>query len=177
MRQRLIFALTICLVASAGMIAASTFVAAGSQSGTPPSGTPASNEMANVDGLITVESSHPVQETMDRVEAAVEENGLIVVARIDHAANAANADMELRPTQLLIFGNPELGTQLMQRAQTVGIDLPQKFLAWEDADGTVYLSYNDPEYLAARHGIGGEDQVIQQISKALATIAENATAP
>ena len=177
MRQRLFLFVIVCLALMTIMIAAGTMVAAEMQSSTPTSGTPTSSGPANVDGLITVESNYSVQETMDRLETALEENDLIIVARIDHAANAANAGMELRPTQLIIFGNPQLGTQLMQSNQTVAIDLPQKFLAWEDAGGTVYVSYNDPAYLADRHGITGDDEVIQQISQALAMLAEIATAP
>ncbi|MGI8642695.1 MAG: DUF302 domain-containing protein [Thermomicrobiales bacterium] len=167
----------ICLVFAAGMVTASSLTAAGSQSSTPASGTPAAAGDTAVEGLITVESSRSVQETMDRLETALEENDLIVVARIDHAANAENAGLELPPTQLIIFGNPQLGTPLMQSERTVGIDLPQKFLVWEDADGTVYVGYNDPVYLAERHGISGQDDVIQQVSQALAMLAETATAP
>lgn len=130
-------------------------------------------------GLVTVESPHGVVETMDRLEAAIEEAGAMVVARVDHAANAASADLELRPTQLIIFGNPALGTQLMQANQTVGIDLPQKFLAWEAEDGTVFLGYNDPRYLADRHAIAGpaQEEVLGQVANALAMLAERAIAP
>ena len=176
MRYRLCAVIGLCLAVVGGMMATGTFVAAGSQTATPPSGTPVATA-ADVEGLVTLESAYSVQETMDRLETALEENDLIIVARIDHAANAENADLELRPTQLLIFGNPQLGTQLMQGSQTAAIDLPQKFLAWEADDGTVYLSYNDPVYLADRHGITGEDEVIQQISQALAMLAEDASAP
>lgn len=176
MRYRLFVLPVLGIALVAGMVAASTWASAGAQPATPSNGTPAA-DATSVEGLITVESSRSVQETMDRLETALEENDLVIVARIDHAANAENADLELRPTQLIIFGNPQLGTPLMQSAQTVAIDLPQKFLAWEDADGTVYLSYNDPAYLAERHSISGEDDVLQQISNALAMLAETATAP
>jgi uncharacterized protein (DUF302 family) len=128
-------------------------------------------------GLVTIESAYSVEETMNNLEAAIDEQGLIVVARIDHAANAEGADLELRPTQLLVFGNPELGTQLMQAEQAVGIDLPQKFLAWEAEDGTVYLGWNDPSLLAERHGLEDQDEVLDQVSMALETLAEGATAP
>ncbi len=128
-------------------------------------------------GLVTIESAYSVEETMNNLEAAIDEQGLIVVARIDHAANAEGADLELRPTQLLVFGNPELGTQLMQAEQAVGIDLPQKFLAWEAEDGTVYLGWNDPSLLAERHGLEDQDEVLEQVSMALETLAEGATAP
>lgn len=144
-----------------------------------PSASPVASPVtsADVPGLIVLESANSVQETMDRLEAAVEEQGLIVIARIDHAANAEGVDQELRPTQLLIFGNPEIGTGLMQTKQTMGIDLPQKFLAWEAEDGTVYLAYNDPAYLAERHSLDGQGEVLDMIATALAMLAEGATAP
>lgn len=137
--------------------------------------TPVSLSAPQVEGLVTIESTFGVTETVDRLETAITEKGLIVVARVDHAANAEQAGENLRPTELLIFGNPALGTQLMQAEQTVGIDLPQKFLVWEAEDGTVYLSYNDPAYLAQRHGIEGEEEVLTQISNALANFATGAT--
>lgn len=144
------------------------------QSGATPVASPESTA-ATDNGLVSVESAYSVAETMDRLEAAMEEAGLIVVARVDHAANAENAGLDLRPTQLLIFGNPELGTQLMQSNQSIGIDLPQKFLGWEDADGTVHLTYNDPVFIAQRHDIDDRDEVIQKVAKALAMLAEGAT--
>ncbi len=144
---------------------------------TPVASPPSSGVADDVPGLVTLESANSVEETMDRLEAMIEEQGLIVVARVDHAANADGVGMELRPTQLLIFGNPELGTQLMQAEQTVGIDLPQKFLAWEAEDGTVYLGWNNPALLAERHGLEGQDELLDMISNALATLAEGATAP
>lgn len=129
-----------------------------------------------VEGLVVVASPHSVGDTLDRIEAAIEENDLTVIARVDHAENAQGADLELLPTQLLIFGNPQLGTQLMQSQRTIGIDLPQKFLAWEDEGGQVSLAYNDPAYLAQRHGLDDQDDVIQQVSQALAMLADGATA-
>jgi len=139
--------------------------------------TPDPASITSVEGLVTLESAYSVEETVDRLESALEENGLIVVARIDHSENAGEVGEELRPTQLLIFGNPELGTALLQSSQTVGIDLPQKFLAWEDENGQVFLSYNDPVFLTGRHGIADQDEVVQQVSDALAMLAEGATAP
>ena len=129
------------------------------------------------DGLVSIDSLHSVQETVDRLQAAMEERGLTVMTTINHAANAKNVDMELRPTQLIIFGNPNLGTQLMQSSQTVAIDLPQKFLVWEDADGQVHMTYNDPGYLAQRHGIADRDDVVTTISNALGGLAEAAGTP
>jgi uncharacterized protein (DUF302 family) len=109
-------------------------------------------------GLVTVASSWSVGETIDRLQAVVIGAGLLVFARIDHAGNAARAGMELRPTELLIFGNPRGGTPLMQDRQTSGIDLPVKALAWQDQDGNVWLTYNSASWLAERHGLGAESQ-------------------
>jgi uncharacterized protein (DUF302 family) len=108
----------------------------------------------DVDGLTTVESASPVAETTDRLAAAVESAGLRVFARVDHAAGAREAGLELRPTQLLLFGNPRGGTPLMQDRQTAGIDLPLHALVWEDEAGRVWLGYDDPAWIARRHGLG-----------------------
>ncbi|MER9893057.1 DUF302 domain-containing protein [Mesorhizobium sp. M0119] len=105
-------------------------------------------------GLITVQSSFGVAETIDRLVETVERAGLLVFARIDHAAGARSVETSLRPTQLLIFGNPKGGTPLMQDRQPAGIDLPVKALAWEDEQGKVWLSYNDAHWMADRHGLG-----------------------
>ena len=105
-------------------------------------------------GLVCVQSRHSVKATIDRLEAALNASGVTVFARIDHAAGAASVGMELRPTEVLIFGNPRAGTPLMQAGQSIGLDLPLKMLAWEDAGGSVWLTYNDPTWLAARHGLG-----------------------
>ena len=107
------------------------------------------------DGLITVRSNYGPKETMDRLEAEVKGKGLTVFAHIDHAAGAAAIGLSLDPTDLLIFGNAKGGTPLMQAFQTVGIDLPLKVLVWQDAAGQTWLSYNDPHWLAKRHGIDG----------------------
>jgi uncharacterized protein (DUF302 family) len=105
-------------------------------------------------GLISVRSTYSVRETIDRLAAAVDANGLTVFGRIDHGANAREVELPLRPTELLLFGHPRGGTPLMQEQQTVGIDLPLKALAWEDEAGQVWLTYNDVEWLADRHGLG-----------------------
>lgn len=118
------------------------------------------------DGLIAKESPHGPEETMDRFEGIVEEQGLNVFARIDHAEGAASVDMELRPTEVLIFGNPQGGTPFMQCAQSVGIDLPLKALVWEDADGQTWIGYNDPAWIAQRHG-AGDCPPVANISEAL----------
>jgi uncharacterized protein (DUF302 family) len=127
------------------------------------------------DGLVVKPSNYSVEETLDRLEAVLEEKGLKVFARIDHQAGAAGADLDLPPTQVLIFGNPKLGTPLMTSAPTTAIDLPQKALAYEDADGKVYLAYNDIGYLQARHGIEDRDDVIAKIRGALGKFSGAAT--
>ncbi|MDG4881401.1 DUF302 domain-containing protein [Mesorhizobium sp. WSM4884] len=106
------------------------------------------------DGLVSVESRFGVAETIDRLVDTITCAGLRVFARIDHAAGAHEIGAALRPTELLIFGHPKGGTPLMQDRQLAGIDLPVKALAWEDAQGKVWLSYNEAQWLAERHGLG-----------------------
>ena len=114
---------------------------------------------------------------MNRFEAEVRASGMTVFAHIDHAAGATTVGLPLRPTELLVFGNAEAGTLLMQSVQTVGIDLPLKALAWQDAAGTAWLSYNDPMFLARRHGVeGAENTTINAMAAALEAIAGKATA-
>ena len=129
------------------------------------------------DGLITLASNHPVKATMDRLEAALRDKGITLFARIDHAAGATSVDMPLRPTELIIFGNPKAGTPLMQARQSIGIDLPLKMLGWQDAAGKVWLAYNDPAWLARRHGLEGKaEAAIAGLAKALAMLAAGAVA-
>jgi uncharacterized protein (DUF302 family) len=109
--------------------------------------------MSDEDGLVTTRSAHSVPETIERLVSAVTSRGMTVFARVDHAAGAAKVGLELRPTMVVLFGNPMGGTPLMQDRQTAGIDLPVKALAWEDGDGAVWLTYNDPRWLARRHGL------------------------
>jgi uncharacterized protein (DUF302 family) len=106
-------------------------------------------------GLVAVKSPHSVKETAGRLESALKEKGVNVIARVNHAQAAKKAEMDLRATEVVIFGNAKTGTPLMQCAQTIGIDLPQKALVWEDEKGQVWLAYNDQQYLAKRHGIAG----------------------
>ena len=125
-------------------------------------------------GLVTVASRFSVRETIDRLAAAATSAGLLVFARIDHAANAVQAGLELRPTELLIFGNPRGGTPLMQDKQTAGIDLPVKALAWEDEEGRVWLTYNEAKWLAARHQLGTRSKgAVEAIEKGMATLARS----
>ncbi len=118
-----------------------------------------------------MKSAFGVAETADRLKAVLERKGMTVFDRIRHSAAAGGAGIELRDTELVIFGNPTVGSRLMQCAQSGAIDLPQKkALVWEDGQGRVWLSYNDPRYLARRHGIGGCG-VVPKLQRALAGIA------
>lgn len=123
------------------------------------------------DGLSTLKSPYPAAETMNRFEANAKQRGLIVFARVDHAAGAARVGKTLRPTEVLIFGNPEGGTPLMACAQSLGIDLPLKALVWEDDQGQVWLGTNDPAWLVQRHGVP-DCPAAMAISKALASLSE-----
>jgi uncharacterized protein (DUF302 family) len=126
------------------------------------------------DGLITIPSSFDPKETRDRLEGEVKSKGLTVFAHIDHAAGATAAGMSLRPTDLLIFGNAKGGTPLMQAGQTIGIDLPLKILVWQDAAGQTWLSYNDPHWLAKRHGIDESTAAVTGLANVLANFAQTA---
>lgn len=127
------------------------------------------------DGLVALKSPLGAKATMDKLEQLVRQRGLNVFARIDHAAGAAKIGKTLRPTELLIFGNPEGGTPFMECAQTVGIDLPLKALVWEDASAQVWLGYNDPAFIAKRHDVASCPSVAG-LQKALAGLAEAAVA-
>ena len=127
-----------------------------------------------VPGLTTIKSTHPPDATMNRLEAAVKAKGLTVFARIDHAGGASAVGLSLPPTELLIFGNANGGTPLMQAAQTIGIDLPLKALIWQDAAGETWLSWNDPAWLAARHGVSGKEAVTSKLSALLEDLAKSA---
>lgn len=107
-------------------------------------------------GLIHLPSQYSVEQTMQRLEALLQERGVMIFARIDHSGEAAKVGLTMRPTKLLIFGSPKGGTPLMQAAPTIAIDLPLKALLWEDADGKVWLTYNDPAYLQQRHNVPPE---------------------
>jgi len=128
------------------------------------------------DGLVAVKSPHSAAETASRLAAALPERGLKLFVRIDHAAGAVSIGKTLRPTEVLIFGNPQGGTPLMECQQSVGIDLPLKALVWQDASGQVWLGYNDPAWLIARHGAGA-CPAVSTLSKALGSLAAAAVAP
>jgi uncharacterized protein (DUF302 family) len=126
-------------------------------------------------GLTAVASPYDAKTTLDRFEAAAKARGLNVFARIDHAAGAQRIGRTLRPTELLVFGNPQGGTPLMECKQSIGIDLPLKALAWQDADGKVWLGYNDMRHLVHRHGLGDcGATAVGNVAKALASLADEA---
>lgn len=130
------------------------------------------------DGLITLRSSNGPEETMNRFEAEARQRGLTVFAHVDHCAGAAAAGLALRPTELLIFGNARGGTPLMQANQTTGIDLPLKVLVWQADAGDTWLSYNDPAWIARRHGLGAQaDATVAAMTTLLQALAATATAP
>ena len=127
-------------------------------------------------GLTTLRSSYGPKDTMNRLEAEVRAKGMTVFAHIDHAAGARAVGLSLRPTEVLIFGNAKAGTPLMQSVQTIGIDLPLKALVWQDSSGDTWLSYNDPAWLAQRHGVSGETAAaISTMTAALGAVAKAAT--
>ncbi|MGD0192516.1 MAG: DUF302 domain-containing protein [Rhizomicrobium sp.] len=126
-----------------------------------------------VDGMNVLASAADPKTTMDRLVSAVASRGMTVLARIDHAAAAAKAGMELRPTEVLIFGNPKAGTPLMQQTQTTGIDLPLKALVWQDEAGKTWIGYNDPAWIARRHGVDA-GPAVAAMSTALAALMKDA---
>ncbi|MDN3630641.1 DUF302 domain-containing protein [Vibrio lentus] len=132
----------------------------------------ASFSVAASDGLVKYESNYSVKETADRFENIAKSKGLTLFARVDHQKNAASVNLELRPTEVIIFGNPKVGTPLMQCAQDVAIDLPQKVMVSEDDNKKVWLTYNNPTYLMERHQIQGCDEVIKKISGVLSKLSE-----
>ena len=126
----------------------------------------------SAEGVVTIESDASVDESVDRVKAAIEDiDGLNLMAEFDHAANAASVDRDLVATTVLVFGNPNIGTPLMQENRTVAIDMPQKLLVAEHDDGRVTVSYNDPDYLAERHGIAPDHETLETIAGALSSLA------
>jgi uncharacterized protein (DUF302 family) len=129
-------------------------------------------------GLISAKGTLPVKETVDRLVHLVESKGLTVFCRVDHAAGAVAAGLQLRPTEVVIFGNAKGGTPLMQATQTIGIDLPLKVLVWQDAGGQTWLSYNDPVWLTERHGIQAQEAgPAAAMRSMLQTVTQGAAVP
>jgi len=131
--------------------------------------------VAAADGVVDVPSTFNVEETADRMVSILNKKGMTVFNRIKHSESAAKVGIELRKTELIIFGNPKVGSPLMACQQSVAIDLPQKALIWEDHNAKVWISYNDPRYLEKRHNISGCEEAIAKIEKALAGIAKSAS--
>lgn len=136
---------------------------------------PASDSLSIIEGLTSIRSSFDPKETIDRLVAEINATGMTVFTRIDHAAAAAEVGLTLRPTELIIFGNARGGTPLMQSVQTVGIDLPLKALVWQDASGRTWLSYNEPKWIAQRHGVTNGQPVVSKMADLLGAIARKAT--
>ena len=126
-------------------------------------------------GLITKKSKYSTEETLDRLTAALKEKGIRVFARISHDENADAVGIKVAPTELLIFGNPKLGSNLLTSSQVAGIDLPMKALSWQDKDGQVWLTYNDPSYIAKRHNIKDRKDIVAKMAKALENLSVVAT--
>jgi len=126
------------------------------------------------EGLINVQSDFNVKETTERLENILNEKDMTIFNQINHSDAAQKVGVELRETRLIIFGNPKVGSPLMQCQQSVAIDLPQKAIIWEDDKSKVWISYNDPRYLGERHNIIGCDEVISKVEKALSGITKAA---
>ena len=134
------------------------------------------SDLADAD-LVTLPSAHGATETVERLKSLLSQKKIQVFADIDHAEGAQKVGLPLRPTHLLIFGNPQAGTPLMQSQQTIGLDLPLRVLIWEDAAGKVWLTYHRPEFLAQRHQILDHGEAIEALGSGLAALARAATAP
>jgi uncharacterized protein (DUF302 family) len=119
------------------------------------------------DELSTKPSKYTVKETVDRLTTVLKDKGITPTARIDHAAAAKAVGLELKPTEVLLFGNPRLGTQLMQSNRHVAIDLPMRVLVWEDDAGEVWIGYTPPAMLKARYKLDGRDEILKTLSGAL----------
>jgi uncharacterized protein (DUF302 family) len=137
----------------------------------------ADEHMSKNNGMISKKSAHSVKETLDRLEAALKKKGIGVALRWSHNEKADSVGIPLRPTELLMFGNPKLGSHMFTSNQTAGIDLPLKALAWEDEKGQVWLTYNDPAYIAKRHNIKDRGEIVAKMTKALDGLSNAATKP
>ncbi|HVS36494.1 MAG TPA: DUF302 domain-containing protein [Gemmataceae bacterium] len=135
-----------------------------------------SSDAADAD-LTTLACAHGVAETIERLKSLLAQKGIQAFAHIDHAAGAAKVGMTLRPTQVLIFGNPQVGTSLIQSRQTIGLDLPLRVLVWEDAAGKVWLTYHRPTFLARQHQIADHEPAVNALDAGLAALAKAAAGP
>jgi uncharacterized protein (DUF302 family) len=135
---------------------------------------PRYDSLGIIEGLTSIQSTFGPKETMDRLVAEINANRMKVFARIDHAVGAAQVGLTLRPTELIIFGNARGGTPLIQSVQTVGIDLPLKAFVWQDAAGKTWISYNEPGWIAQRHGVSDAQPVVNKIADLLSAISRKA---
>ncbi|VVN43747.1 DUF302 domain-containing protein [Pseudomonas fluorescens] len=132
----------------------------------------------NMPGLITRTSQNGLSITRTKLISALELRGMDIIARIDHSAAAKRVGMHLNPTEVFIFGNPRVGTPLMNARGTLGLDLPLKILVWQDEEGSTLLTYNDPKWLAQHHSLSGEsDGIVLAMSHAIEAIVQDAAIP
>lgn len=131
--------------------------------------------VAGDNGMINKKSQYSVKVTLDRLENVLRKKGITIVTRWSHHAGAKKAGIPLRPTELLLFGNPKLGSHFFTSNQTAGIDLPMKALTWKDKNGQVWLTYNDPAYIANRHGINDRAKIVKKMTGALNKLTNVAT--
>jgi len=124
--------------------------------------------------MIKIRCEFNVATTLDRLEEILKEKAITIIARIDHAAAAQKVDLTLRPTQVLFFGNPKLGTPIMQSQQTAGLDLPMRMLAWQEEDGSCYLAYHSPQKIAEQHNVTEASDAVAMLTNALTKVAEYA---
>ena len=136
-----------------------------------------SDSLGVIEGLTSIQSSFGPRETMDRLESELRAQGMNIFARVDHAAGAREVGLELRPTELIIFGNARGGTPLMQSLQTIGIDLPLKALVWEDAAAKTWISYNEPNWIAQRHELTNVDATVSKMAVMLRGVMAKAASP
>jgi uncharacterized protein (DUF302 family) len=135
-----------------------------------------SSSSEDTSGMISLPSQHSVQITSERLERLIREKGLSFFGLIDHRANAERVKLSLRPTILILFGNAQTGTLLMHQNQTIGLDLPLKFLVWQASDDKVYITWNNPYYLARRHGLSQDLDLLAKSSQLLTALAQQAGA-
>jgi uncharacterized protein (DUF302 family) len=137
----------------------------------------AAENHADARGIITKKSAYSVPQTLDRLEAALKQKGVAVMLRVAHHNAAAQVGVALRPTELIIFGNPKLGSHMFTSQQSAGLDLPLKALAWQDEAGQVWLSYNAPAYIAERHGIADRQKIVSKMTAVLDALTNIASKP
>jgi len=165
------------IIAKVAVIGAALLGTGLAQAGADPHSHKSGHHVNPNHGMATIKSPHSVAKTLDRLEAVLKKKGITIFARVDHGAGAENVGIPLRPTQVLIFGNPKLGSPMMVSQQTIGIDLPLKALAWKDEKGQVWLTYNAPAHIARRHGISDQESIVEKMATALDKFTKAAVKP